>query len=60
MKKILFTLGALTALGTLASCSGRTADNMVPTGETVEVVIPTADVAMDSVIASGSETDSIL
>ena len=37
----------------LVSCTGRRADNMVPLGETVEVVIPTSDVETDSVIASG-------
>lgn len=37
----------------LSSCKGRTADNMVPTGETVRVVIPEGDVAMDSAVAAG-------
>lgn len=36
----------------LASCEGRKADNMEPTGETVHVVIPVADVAEDSAIAN--------
>lgn len=36
----------------LSSCKGRTADNMEPTGETVRVVIPESDIAMDSAIAN--------
>lgn len=43
----------------LTGCSGRTADNMVPTGETVHVVIPTDDVAQDSAIANGEEINLI-
>lgn len=40
------TAGPLTAVAVIglaaafSSCKGRTADNMVPTGETVEVAIP--------------------
>ena len=40
--------------GLLASCSGRTAENMKPTGETVEVNIPRNDVAEDAEIANGN------
>ena len=42
-----------------ASCSGRTDDNMQPTGETIEVVIPEQDVAEDAVIANGGEEISV-
>lgn len=37
----------------LLSCSGRRASDMQPSGETVEVVIPTADEATDSAVAAG-------
>ncbi|MDE6247570.1 MAG: hypothetical protein K2M41_06995 [Muribaculaceae bacterium] len=37
----------------LTSCSGRTEKNMVPTGETIEVVIPEEDQAEDATIANG-------
>ncbi len=46
----------VTAVGlvlALCACTGRTADNMQPSGDTVEVVIPTQDVMQDSVIAAG-------
>lgn len=33
----------------LPSCTGRRADNMQPLGETVEVVVPDADVATGDV-----------
>ncbi|MDE5902116.1 MAG: hypothetical protein K2O78_05675 [Muribaculaceae bacterium] len=38
----------------LPSCTGRRADNMKPLGETVEVVVPAADVARDSAVAAGN------
>lgn len=37
----------------LCACSGRTAENMQPLGETVEVVIPERDVAQDAALANG-------
>ena len=37
----------------LTGCHGRTADDMVPSGETVRVVIPTDDIAPDSALAAG-------
>lgn len=50
-------LGGIGVLLMVATgCTGRTADNMVPTGETVRVVIPTQDVAADSAIANGEVT----
>ena len=62
--KLFKTLGLALFLASstilMAGCSGRTADNMHPSGETVEVVIPATDVEQDSVIANGlSESDSI-
>ena len=57
MKTTILTLGVIAATGILCSCSGRTADNMVPTGETIEVVIPTADVEIASVIADCPDAD---
>lgn len=45
------------ATGLLTGCKGRTADNMVPTGETVRVVIPTDDVAQDSALAAGDTSE---
>ena len=60
MKTPVLLRGAVAATGILCSCSGRTADNMVPTGETIEVVIPPADVVSDSVIANGQAADSII
>lgn len=53
--KGLVVAGAFMALFLATGCTGRTADNMVPTGETVRVVIPTQDVAQDSAIANGGE-----
>ena len=48
------------AVAMLSACTGRTADNMVPSGETVRVEIPASDVAQDSIIANGVEiSDSI-
>lgn len=44
---------AAAVLAAFASCTGRTADNMQPTGETIEVVIPRGDVAIDSAVAAG-------
>lgn len=46
-----FVCGLITIL--FSGCTGRTADNMKPLGETVRVVIPTPDVAEDSAIAAG-------
>ena len=44
----------LTAMGIMTGgCTGRTADNMTPSGETVRVVIPTPDIAADSALATG-------
>ena len=54
IKYLFITLTAVGLAAALSACTGRTADNMVPTGETVEVVIPTSDVAADSVIANGN------
>lgn len=51
--KLLKAFGAIAATFLLTACSGRTADNMTPSGETVRVVIPTQDVAGDSAIANG-------
>lgn len=45
-------IGVMMSIG-LSSCEGRKAENMVPKGETIEVVIPTGDVAEDSAIAAG-------
>lgn len=44
---------AIVAVALMASCTGRRADNMVPKGETIEVVIPEGDVATDSAVAAG-------
>ena len=45
MPRLALTAGAAMVL-LLASCQGRTTDNMVPKGETVEVVVaPAADKA---------------
>lgn len=41
-----------------ASCSGRTADNMTPTGETVEVEVEQA-VAADTVADIGAAADTV-
>ncbi len=53
MKGFLYLTLSLVAGACLLSCTGRTADNMTPTGETIEVVIPTQDVEQDSVIVNG-------
>lgn len=54
-KKYLWIPGIIALLGIVTfSCTGRHADNMVPLGETVEVVIPGGDVAEDSAVASGN------
>lgn len=50
-------IGSCIGVG-LSSCTGRTADNMTPLGETVRVVIPETDVAQDSAVALG-QTDSL-
>lgn len=55
MKNILLFSAAVAFLMTAAGCSGRKADNMQPTGETIEVVIPTEDILPDSVIANTGE-----
>lgn len=46
-------LSGLVAALLLGSCSGRRADDMKPSGETVEVVVPSEDVAADSAVAAG-------
>lgn len=40
MRRALLILPAAAVLMALASCTGRTMDNMEPDGETVQVVIP--------------------
>lgn len=56
MKKIIVSIALVSAgialASCLSSCEGRKADNMVPAGETVHVVIPEADVAQDSALAN--------
>lgn len=59
MKKIIMPFMAIGILIGCASCSGRTDDNMQPTGETIEVVIPEQDVTEDAVIANGGEEISV-
>lgn len=56
---IVATFCLIAATGILSACTGRTADNMQPTGETVEVVIPNPDIEQDSVIANSPESDSL-
>ena len=49
MRKMLTYAGSLAAIALLAlgatSCKGRTNDNVEPTGDTVEVIIPTQEEA---------------
>lgn len=56
MKRIkrYLAIGGMAVVGivALSSCTGRTAENMKPAGETVHVVIPESDVVQDSVIAN--------
>lgn len=59
MKKFIMPFMAIGILIWCTSCSGRTDDNMQPTGETIEVVIPEQDVAEDAVIANGGEEISV-
>lgn len=56
-----FTLVAIVAMTmVLVSCQGRTADNMVPKGETVEVVIaPASDLEIDTSTNVQNLTDSL-
>lgn len=55
MKRILAPALLLLLAASLATgCKGRTAENMTPAGETIEVVIPEGDVAQDSIIANGA------
>lgn len=54
IRNLIITMTAVGLAAMLNACTGRTADNMVPTGETVEVVIPAPDVTADSVIANGN------
>lgn len=56
--KITFPGALCLVMSLMGSCTGRTADNMIPTGETVEVVIPTPDVTEDSIIANGETMSS--
>lgn len=51
--------GALTLLAALAACEGRTADNMTPDGDTVEVSIPSDGTRSDSTGTLAAPTDSI-
>lgn len=53
--KNLIISGSLAMLALAGACTGRTKENMEPTGETVRVVIPTQDIAQDSAIANGGE-----
>ncbi len=58
---ILLGLAATAAVTLLAGCTGRRADTMTPLGETVEVVIPEGDVAIDSAVAAGDTgTDTVV
>ena len=53
MKGYAFAIAAGILGLALTGCTGRRADTMVPTRETVEVVIPEGDVRADSAIAAG-------
>lgn len=61
MKKILAPATLLLLIAYIAvGCKGRTAENMTPAGETIEVIIPEGDVAQDSIIANpGVIVDSL-
>lgn len=54
MNKLFILITAVGLACVATACTGRTADNMQPTGETVDVVIPTPDVETDSIIANGN------
>lgn len=60
-RKGIFALGVITCIasaGALASCAGRTPKNMIPTGDTVEVIVnQTADV--DSAVSADTTQISL-
>lgn len=50
---------AMTLLAALSACEGRTADNMTPDGDTVEVSIPSDVSRVDSSGTVAAPADSI-
>lgn len=51
-----FIIGCMAVLATtgISSCKGRTTKNVVPTGDTIEVVINTPDIPTDSTASNPS------
>ncbi|MEZ3550774.1 MAG: hypothetical protein K1W02_08590 [Muribaculaceae bacterium] len=54
-------LFALLATATLTQCKGRTTDNVIPTGETAEVVIDSTEIIVSEMPDSvdTAQTDSV-
>ncbi len=49
LKSLIWICPAVMTVVGLSSCEGRTTKNVVPTGDTVEVVINTPEMPQDSV-----------
>ena len=59
LKRSAMTACAFSLLAALSACEGRTADNMIPDGDTVEVSIPSDVSRVDSSGTVAAPADSI-